>query len=42
MTYEAPTITEAGRFADITLGRSLNSNKHDNNFDWDNQTPGSR
>lgn len=43
MTYEAPKITEAGRFADVTLGRNGNGhgNGHGNGNPWDH-TPGSR
>ena len=43
MTYEAPKITEAGKFADLTLGDRQTGPKFDNLWDWfDPATPGSR
>ncbi|GEM_PF-6945368 len=43
MAYEAPKITEAGRFADLTLGDKQTGPKFDNLWDWsDPATPGSR
>jgi hypothetical protein len=42
MAYEAPMITEAGRFADVTLGSSVASPFTDNTAYWSEKDPGSR
>lgn len=42
MTYEAPRITEAGRFSALTLGQPLPVEFDDNSLWFFGSTPGSR
>lgn len=34
MAYEAPRITEAGRFSDVTLGDKFDITNEDNTYFW--------
>ncbi|TAM69486.1 MAG: lasso RiPP family leader peptide-containing protein [Microbacteriaceae bacterium] len=42
MTYEAPKITEAGRFSSTTLGSATSWDNADNTWFWPTSNPGSR